>query len=403
MADLTPEDPGIVMTDMAKKTPKKPAPFSVGEVRCNAVRPPDASSPLWYWRAMRSIGGGRRKTVWTGRATRAEAQRAVALAFAQGDAERPPEPDEVEIVTLKHLLAYYVGAMAERVEAGDLKPRSLDVYRVQARQVAQRVGHVHLDRFDASHVGQYRDRAMTAGRAPQSVRGDISLIRAAWRWGQERGLVDARALGRVKVASKRRVRTDYTPTRAEFWTALDALEAALGERRPDICGVVRLLGATGMRIGEACGLLVEDVDLERATLTVHTGKTPRDVPLAPPAVDQLVEVIGERTAGKLWGGVAAWGLQTATIKALQHAVPWSELGQRRFSAHGIRRMVVIELLSAGVDPAVEARIMGHSVQVALRYYRQVRRDDMDDALARAALGQRQPTNVVPLRRRGGEG
>lgn len=384
------------------KNMKRPAPFSVGDVRCNPVRGPGADSPHWYWRATRPVGGGKRVTVWTGRLPRAEAITAVSEVVASGEASRPPPSDEVEITTFGHLLAYWAGAMAERGEAGDLAHNSVKHYRNAAKHLNRVVGHVHLDRFDATHLQVYRDRQLAGGRAPKTIGNDLGVAHAAWRWGQDRGLCDNRSLGRVRLNAKARVYNHYTPTRGELWRAVDALEERYGDSHPQYGQIIRFLAATGMRIGEACALTVADVHMGRRTARVAGGKTPRTVPLAAPALEVLVEAIGDRQDGKVWPG-RPWTLQTATAQALRD-LPWDELGLPRFTPHGIRRMVVVDLLSAGVDPAVEARIIGHSPEVAMRFYREVRREHMDEALAVAALGQREPSNVVPLRRRrGGEG
>lgn len=375
------------------KSSRRPAPFSVGDVRVTPIRPPGPRDEgRWYWRAMISKDGQRR-TVWTGRATRAEAQRAVATLVADGGAQAPAaaQGDEVEIVSVENLLAYWVGAMQERLDAGDLKPRSFSAYQNAARQLVKVIGHVHLDRLDTSHLAQYRDRQMAAGRAPQTLRNDLSVMHGAWRWGQDRGLCDLRSLGRVRITSRARVYCHHTPTRREFWSALDEFERQYEARRLDLCQILRLLAATGMRVGEACGLAVEDVDFERKQLRIKAGKTPRTVPLVEPALQVLRVAVSDREEGPVW---LKRSLRTDLTKRLQ-GLDWDALEQPRFSCHGIRRMVVVELLSAGCDPAVEARIIGHSPEVAMRHYREVRREHMDDALTTAALGQRPPKDEEP--------
>lgn len=393
MPDLTDPGPERVMDGMTR-TPKKPAAFSIGDIRVNAVRGPDAASPLWYWRAMRPVGAGKRKTVWTGRASRRDAQQAVARLLADGEDMREGSAAEVEIATVADLLAYWIGAMDERAEVGDLTVSSAQAYRRCARQLLPVLGHVHLSRLDSPHLATYRDRQLAAGRAPKSIINDLTALKCAWRWGQDRGLCDARTLARPKV-KPRPVRNRHTPTRDEFWAAVDAVERR--GFRPEAGQILRFLAATGMRSGEACALEVDAVSLTRAEAEVRGGKTPRVVPLGGPALEIVALAIGDRARGKVWPGPTD-SLKKLLNRALA-GIAWADLGLTPFSPHGIRRMVVIELLAAGVDPAVEARIIGHSPEVAMRYYREVRRAHMDDALALAALGQREPGNVVPLRRR----
>ncbi|HTP14496.1 MAG TPA: tyrosine-type recombinase/integrase [Streptosporangiaceae bacterium] len=80
----------------------------------------------------------------------------------------------------------------------------------------------------------------------------------------------------------------YTP---EEITALMTAAAALKHplRALTYQTLIGLLGITGMRVGEACGLDCTDVDLEAGLLTIRAGKLgkAREVPLHPTATQAL--------------------------------------------------------------------------------------------------------------------
>ena len=59
-----------------------------------------------------------------------------------------------------------------------------------------------------------------------------------------------------------------------------------------------------------------------------------------------------------------------------------------FTPHGLRRMVIDQLYTSGVDVGTVAAMLGQSPQVALRYYRQARRSDKETAARIAGLGER---------------
>lgn len=82
------------------------------------------------------------------------------------------------------------------------------------------------------------------------------------------------------------------------------------------------------------------------------------------------------------------------------ALDWDALGVRRFTSHGIRRMVLDLYYEAGVDVGTVAAQLGQSPQVALKYYRQATQGQRTRAVALAGLGERGAPNVVPLRREG---
>lgn len=57
-----------------------------------------------------------------------------------------------------------------------------------------------------------------------------------------------------------------------------------------------------------------------------------------------------------------------------------------FTPHGLRRLVVDRMARGGVDVATAASLTGHSVEVMLRYYRQVSDEDRRRAVVAAGLG-----------------
>ena len=70
-----------------------------------------------------------------------------------------------------------------------------------------------------------------------------------------------------------------------------------------------------------------------------------------------------------------------------------------FTPHGLRRMVIDQLYTSGVDVGTVAAMLGQSPQVALRYYRQARRSDKEKAARIAGLGERGESNVIEFDKR----
>ncbi len=61
-------------------------------------------------------------------------------------------------------------------------------------------------------------------------------------------------------------------------------------------------------------------------------------------------------------------------------------GDNRFTPHGLRRMVVQDLARADINIKTAAKLMGHTVEVMLRYYQEVTEQDMTNAVRKARLG-----------------
>lgn len=66
----------------------------------------------------------------------------------------------------------------------------------------------------------------------------------------------------------------------------------------------------------------------------------------------------------------------------------------RFTTHGIRRLVALELLDGGVDARTVSDLTGHSVAVLLRSYVRPTSDRLRDVVARAGLTAVAPRGTV---------
>lgn len=247
---------------------KKPKPVIVGKVRARPERGPREDG-RWYWRADRQAGK-RREVVWTGWGSPDEAERAVRREL---DNPASTSADLSEARTVGDLLDYWVGAIDED-EGRDERTRL--ACRGAAKRLVRGLRHVQPERLDSVTLVRYRDQRVREGDAPSTVARDLKYLHQAWRWGQEVGILQARALPRIPVERRRRVYTDYTPTRGEVAQMLASAEGWL--RR-----ALTLLWATGARVGEATNLRWSDVAADASWVELR-GKGqngPRRVPLHP--------------------------------------------------------------------------------------------------------------------------
>ena len=189
-------------------------------------------------------------------------------------------------------------------------------------------------------------------------------------------------LPQVRIDPKVFALNHRSPTPAEAAAAIRAMP-------PDDWRLaVRIVAATGARIGEVAGLRSMDLDPHRGRLalgaTEGASKTGmRWFPLDAATLRALAGREGRAREPLLdFGGVTApiQGLQCRLERACRVAqVP-------RFTPHALRRMVIGRLLNAGVDPATAASLTGHSIDVMLKYYRDVTEEGRRAAAERAMLG-----------------
>ena len=343
---------------------RRPKPFGVGPVRVRAINGPRDNQ--WYWRAEIHENGASR-SVWSGWATRTDAAKQVAGIVAEVDFD--PVGSIGDLETVFDLLDVWLGSVDARQ---DIAKSTQILYRRRSRQIARVLGSVLLERIRLSDLEGYRNRRLRERAASGTVAGELRILKIAWRWGSQTGICPARDLPSppLKVSP---VRNRYTPTQTEAAMVLQQLEG--WERSAFL-----VLATTGCRIGEIASLRWDQIDLDRREITVTGKRKTRTIPVRDETVDALVAM--DRT-----GAFVFPVAKTTLIQGLQRRLPMScsAAGVPRFTPHGLRRMVQNTLAEAGVDIADYAAILGHSPQVALLHYRQVRPNSLRSAIAVAGL------------------
>lgn len=354
---------------MTRGKSSRPKPFRVGPVRVRAIRGPKGDRH--YWRA--EIADGKHsRTVLSAWGTEAEITREVAAIIAADRLDAPKPGDTLS--TVQDLMETWIAEQDERVKRGDIRARTLVLYERDARRLVDGMGDTPIRRTGISlgAIERCRDRKLAKGVSRILTARALARLRTAWIWARRHDLVPPVDLPVVEVRVKETVR--YTPSTGDVLRTAAALN---GWQRLALLTLFH----TGMRIGELGELKWEDVDLERGVLVVRGGKTgDREVPLSVDLKSLL------RPARRESGRVL--GVRPRTVRSLcpSHARPICErLKIRPFTAHGVRRLMVDNLLRAGVDVATAASITGHSAAVLLKYYRQVSADDRANAIARLAI------------------
>ncbi|WP_068160555.1 tyrosine recombinase XerC [Rhodococcus phenolicus] len=164
---------------------------------------------------------------------------------------------------------------------------------------------------------------------------------------------------------------------------MDAAESGAAEQDPVAIRdrlIVELLYATGIRVGELCGLDLDDVDADRRVLRVlGKGNKERVVPYGAPAAAAIEEWLGHgRPAlvrapsgpalllGKRGGRIDQRQVRTVVHDAVA-AVP----GAPDLAPHGLRHSAATHLLEGGADLRVVQEVLGHSSLATTQLYTHV--------------------------------
>jgi len=311
-------------------------------------------------------------TLWTGWATRDEVEQICARLVQEGDLS-PSDNELEEMRTVQDLLECWVATQLERA---DLKAHGKRNYRQAGLHLVETSGKVHIGNVGPDVLARHRDRRMHRGAAASTVKQEIKVLRAAWAWGRKLGIVPDRPLGALKLKTPP-VRNHHTPDATDVWKVLDLLEGW-----PEMA--VRLIYATGARVGEIAVLRWRHVDLSRKTLELRGKTGVRLIPMS-------TELVGPFRAWPRGGpddlvlGVSE-NMVRSHLNTRYLVEACAQANVPRFTPHGLRRAAVDALLRAGVDVGTAAAILGHSPQVMLKYYRRATMDDQRKALETAKLG-----------------
>jgi integrase/recombinase XerC len=166
-----------------------------------------------------------------------------------------------------------------------------------------------------------------------------------------------------------------TPAAAEV--AQDPRAAAIAWRD---AAIMELLYATGIRVGELCGLDLGDVDDERRMVRVMgKGSRERVVPFGIPAARAVREwletgrpqLVTRRSPAALYLGARGARLDPRTARRVVHARIAAAGGVPDTGPHGLRHSAATHLLEGGADLRSVQEILGHASLASTQIYTHV--------------------------------
>jgi len=195
-------------------------------------------------------------------------------------------------------------------------------------------------------------------KRPQSVNALRSSLKGFFRYTHGAGFCGANP-----TALLRRARCGGAPpralTREESARLLAAFNAATTAAAKRDQMLVRLLLATGLRLGSALGLDVEDINLAAGEITVHDCKGAREerVVLGRCVREVLSGFLKLRTTGPLFTNQA--GERLPVRQAQRRLGRWFAAAELRASAHSLRHTFATRLYEATHDPLLVKQALHH--------------------------------------------
>ena len=161
---------------------------------------------------------------------------------------------------------------------------------------------------------------------------------------------------------------------------LEVLAAAKGPEAARDRMLVELLLGTGIRVGSALALDVEDIDFEHGEMTLRTTKNDRPATgVMPVAVaEKLKAFLGDRAAGPVF---VARGRRISTRHAQRRLADWlARAGIEGKSAHSFRHSFASDLLARTGDLRLVQAALNHASIVSTTIYVGVDRAKLREAV-----------------------
>ncbi|MFG1736843.1 tyrosine recombinase XerC [Micromonospora chalcea] len=256
---------------------------------------------------------------------------------------------------------------------------------------AVRMGCAELPELDLAVLRSWLAKQRTMGAARTTMARRAAAARTFSAWAHRTGLLadDIAA----PLASPRARRELPTVLRADQAAAL--MEAARPAGAPQPGGapgadtpeavllrdrlLLELLYGTGVRISEACGLDVTDVDQGRRVVRVlGKGGRERSVPYGVPAqraLDTWLNLGRPALATPGSGRALLLGARGGRLNpttARRIVADWTEAaGVPRVTPHGLRHSAATHLLEGGADLRAVQELLGHSSLASTQIYTHV--------------------------------
>jgi integrase/recombinase XerC len=271
-------------------------------------------------------------------------------------------------------------------------------------QYAVRAGAAGVSDLDVHLVREWLAGQHARGLSRATLARRTAAVRTFTRHAQRSGLLERdpgpllgtprqdRALPKVLRQDEAAAVLDgIRPERSERLEPADPRSAGGESATLRDRAVLELLYATGIRVGELCGLDVDDVDQERRAVRVFgKGAKERVVPMGLPAVRAIEDwlrrgrshMATERSGPALFLGARGGRLHPTTARRIVHT--WvAAASAPDIGPHGVRHSTATHLLEGGADLRSVQEMLGHASLQTTQLYTHVSAERLKQAYRQA--------------------
>jgi len=258
-----------------------------------------------------------------------------------------------------------------------LSPATVRAYRSDLRDLAAVTGVARLEEVDLEHLREWLWVATKRGDARATIARRTAAVRAFFSWAVESGRrVDDPS---VRLQAPKRGRSlPKVATAGTMADVLDRARDAAAEGDPMALrdsALLEMLYASALRVSELCGIDLDDLDSQRATVRV-TGKGDKEriVPYGTPAQRALdAYLVRGRPAlfarrddaaapdvRAVFLGARGGRIGPRAVYDVVNRLVGPDLGSVTLGPHALRHSAATHLLDGGADLRSVQEMLGHA-------------------------------------------
>jgi len=289
----------------------------------------------------------------------------------------------------------------------DLTPHTVRAYLGDLNSLLD-----HVTRLGGSAVGDIDLRALrswlakqqTTGRARSTIARRATAARVFTAWLVRAGHIEVDPGARLASPKAHRVlpgvlRTDEALALVEAVQQAAEAARASGVGGADVAlgyrdaALLELLYATGIRVGELCGLDIDDIDFDRNVVRVFgKGRKERSVPFGTPAAMALrqwlrvrPDLVRNGSGPAVFLGAKGGRIDQRVVRAAVHRWMARVENAPDLAPHGLRHTAATHLLEGGADLRTVQELLGHASMATTQIYTHISNERL-----RAAYQQAHP-------------
>lgn len=254
-----------------------------------------------------------------------------------------------------------------------LSPATVSAYRADLRDLAEAASTGTLGDVDLEMLRDWLWKATQRGDARATLARRAAAARSFFSWAKDEELISVDPSLRL-IAPKRGRTLPAVASQDGMRTLLDARRDAAADGDAIHLrdhAVLELLYGSGMRVSELCGIDIDDLDRDRATVRVlGKGSKERIVPYGTPARDAVGAYLtrgrpvllarAARTTPAVFLGARGGRLGPRAVYTLVAEALGPIIGADAVGPHALRHSAATHLLDGGADLRAVQEILGHA-------------------------------------------